>query len=152
MDLSTNELMFLNCGVGEDTWESLRLQGDPHSPFWRKSVLNIHWKDWCWSWNSNPLASWCEELTHWKRRWCWERLKAGRERDVYSTVETRVDVCYLKKKDASWLTLLSASPAFNLSQHQGLFKWVSSLHQVAKIVEFQFQHQSLQWIFRTDLL
>ena len=44
-------------------------------------VLNIHWKDWCWSWNSNTLATWCEELTHWKRPWCWERLKAGREGD-----------------------------------------------------------------------
>ena len=43
-------------------------------------------------------------------------------------------------------------PAFNLSQHQGLFKWVSSLHQVAKILELQLQHQSFQWIFRTDLL
>ena len=43
-------------------------------------------------------------------------------------------------------------PAFNLSQHQGLFKWVSSLHQVAKVLEFQLQQQSFQWIFRTDLL
>ena len=43
----------------------------------RKSVLNIHWKGWCWSWNSNTLATWCEELTHLKRPWCWERLKAG---------------------------------------------------------------------------
>ena len=43
-------------------------------------------------------------------------------------------------------------PAFNLSQHQGLFQWVSSSHQVAKILEFQLQHQSFQWIFRTDLL
>jgi len=41
---------------------------------------------------------------------------------------------------------------FNLSQHQGLFKWVSSLHQVAKVSEFQLQHQSLQWTPRTDLL
>ena len=40
-----------------------------------------HWKDWCWSWNSNTLATWCEELTHWKRLWCWERLKAGGEED-----------------------------------------------------------------------
>ena len=37
--------MLLNCGVGEDSWESLGLQGDPTSPFWRKSVLNIHWKE-----------------------------------------------------------------------------------------------------------
>ena len=43
-------------------------------------------------------------------------------------------------------------PAFNLSQHQGLFQWVSSLYQVGKVLEFQLQHQSLQWIFRTDFL
>ena len=43
-------------------------------------------------------------------------------------------------------------PALNLSQHQGLFKWVSSSHQVAKVLEFQLQYQSFQWIFRTDLL
>ena len=43
----------------------------------RKSVLNIHWKDCCWSWKSNTLATWCEELTHWKSPWCRERLKAG---------------------------------------------------------------------------
>ena len=41
-------------------------------------------------------------------------------------------------------------PAFNLSQHQGLFKWVSTSHQVAKVLEFQLQHQSFQWLFRTD--
>ena len=43
-------------------------------------------------------------------------------------------------------------PALNLSQHQGLFKWVSSLHQMAKVLEFQLQHQSFQWTFRTDFL
>ena len=43
-------------------------------------------------------------------------------------------------------------PTFNLSQHQGLFKWVSSSHQVAKVLEFQLQHQSFQWTPRTDLL
>ena len=47
----------------------------------KKWVLNIHWKDWCWSWNSNTLATWCEELTHWKRLWFWERLRAGGEAD-----------------------------------------------------------------------
>ena len=45
-----------------------------------------------------------------------------------------------------------SSPAFNLSQHQGLFKWVSCLHQVAKVLEFQLQCQSFQWTLRTDLL
>ena len=52
-----------------------------NSPSKRKSVLNIHWKDWCWSWNSNTVATWCNELTHWKRPWCWARLKAGEEGD-----------------------------------------------------------------------
>ena len=64
----------------------------------RKSVLNVHWKGWCWSWNSNicirkvkkqkvssetrvGLANWCKELTHWNRPWCWERLKGAGEGD-----------------------------------------------------------------------
>ena len=73
--------MLLNCGVEEDSWESLGLQGDLTSPSYRKSTLNIHWKDWCWSWSSNALAIWCEEPTHGKRLWCWERQKAGRAGD-----------------------------------------------------------------------
>ena len=44
-----------------------------------KSVMNIHWKDWYWSWSSNTSATWCKELTRWERPWCWERLKAGGE-------------------------------------------------------------------------
>ena len=43
-------------------------------------------------------------------------------------------------------------PAFNLSQHQGLFQWINSTHEMAKVLEFQLQHQSFQWIFRTDFL
>ena len=43
--------------------------------------LGVHWKDWCWSWNFNTLANWCEEPAHWKRPWSWERLKAGGEGD-----------------------------------------------------------------------
>ena len=79
--LRAEELMLLNCDVGEDSWESHGLQGDPTSPFWRRSVLGVHWKDWCWSWNSNTLATWCEELTHLKRLWCWEGLGARGEGD-----------------------------------------------------------------------
>ena len=71
--------MLLNCGVGEDSWDSLGQRGDQTSPSWGKSVLNIHWKDWCWSRSSNSLATWCKELIHCKRPWCWERLRAGGE-------------------------------------------------------------------------
>ena len=63
--------MLLNCGVGEDSCECLGL----------RPVLGVHWKDWCSSWNSNTLATWCEELIHWKRPWCWEGLGAGGEAD-----------------------------------------------------------------------
>ena len=72
--------MLLNCGVGEESWESLGQRGDQTSQSSRKSTLSIYWKDWCWSWNSNTLAIWCEELTNWKRSWWWERLKGKEER------------------------------------------------------------------------
>ena len=42
-----------------------------------QATLNIHWKD--WSWSTNTLATWCKELTHWKKPWCWKRLRAGGE-------------------------------------------------------------------------
>ena len=54
---------------------------DTTSPSERKSILNTDWKDWCWSWSSNTLATWCEELTHWKRPWCLEKLRVGGEVD-----------------------------------------------------------------------
>ena len=53
---------------------------------------------------------------------------------------------------ASYPLSSPSPPALNLSQHQGLFQWVSSSHQVAKVLEFQLQHQSFQWTPRTDLL
>ena len=74
--LSAKELMVLNCGAGEDSWESFGLQGDP-----TRSVLGVHWKEWGWGWNSNTLATSCEVLTRWKRPWCWEGLGAGGEGD-----------------------------------------------------------------------
>ena len=48
----------------------------------KETIWNIHWKDWCWRWSSNTLATWCAEQTDWKRLWCWERLKARGEGDA----------------------------------------------------------------------
>ena len=79
--LSAKELILFNCVVGEDSWKSLGLQGDPTSPFWRRSALGLLWREWCWSWKSSTLATSCEELSHWKRLRCWEGLGAGWERD-----------------------------------------------------------------------
>ena len=44
--------MLSHCCAGEDSWESPGQQGDQTSQLWRKSTLNIHWKNWCWSWSS----------------------------------------------------------------------------------------------------
>ena len=91
-----------------------------------------------------------------QRPWCWERLKVGGEGD-----DRKWDGWMASLTQWTWVgdasqpshPLSSPSPpAFNLLQHQGLFQWVSSSHQVAKVLEFQLQHQSFQWIFRTDFL
>ena len=66
---------------------------------------------------------------------------------------TQIHFHWVSDAIQSYHPLLSPSPpTFNLCQHQGLFKWVSSSHEVAKVLEFQLQHQSFQWKFRTDFL
>ena len=62
-----------NCGVGKASWESFGLQEDQTSQFWWKSVLNIHWKDWCWSWNSN---TWPPDAKNWL---IWKDPDAGKD-------------------------------------------------------------------------
>ena len=118
--LSTKELMLSNCGVVEDSWESLGQEGDQISQFKRKSILNIHWKAWCWSWSSNTLATWCKESTPWKRPWCWERLRAGGEE------EDRM----------KWLDSITNSMDMSLSIIRETVKdredWCAVVHGVAK--------------------
>ena len=78
--LSTDELILLNCGDGEDSrvpWTARR----SNQSILKEINPGVHWKDWCWSWNSNTLATWCKELPHLKRLWCWEGLRAGGEGD-----------------------------------------------------------------------
>ena len=80
----------------------------------------IHWKDCCWSWSSNTLATWCEKLTHWKRPWCWERLKAKRK----GAAEVR------------WLESITDSVDMNLSKLWGTVKdrgaWWAAVRGVSK--------------------
>ena len=67
-------------------------------------------------------------------------------------------VCSNSRSSSQWChpnissSVIPFTPDFNLSQHQGLFKWVSSSQQVAKVLQFQLQHQYFEWIVRTDFL
>ena len=88
--------MLSNCSAGEDSSEFLGQQGDQTSQSQRKSTMTIHWKDWCWT--SNILVTWKEEPTHWKRPWCWERLKV----DKKGTIEDEM-VGWLSLTQLTWV-------------------------------------------------
>ena len=115
--LTTEELMLLNCGFGDNAWESLGLQGDPTSQCWRKSVLNIHWKDWCWSWNSNTLATWFEDSL--EKTLMLGKIEGGRRRG---------------RQRMRWLDGLTDSMAMSLSKFQVVDReaWRAAVNGVAK--------------------
>ena len=78
------------------------------------------------------------------------KLKQLKDKEIWHAA-----VCGVVKSQtpmSDWIELNWTTFVFNLSQHQGLFQWVGSSHQVAKVLESQLQHQSFQWIFRTDFL
>ena len=84
----------------EKTLESLGLQGDTISPFWRRSALEFLWREWCWSWNSSTLGSSYEELTLWKRLWWWEEL--GEEEKGTTEDEMAGGHHWLDGRESEW--------------------------------------------------
>ena len=99
----------------------------------RTNALNIHWNNWFWSWSSNNLATWFEELTHWKRPWRWERLKAGGKGDDLGWddwMASPMDLSFSKL----WELVINRE-AWHAANH-GVSKswtWLSHLIKVMKI-------------------
>ena len=123
--------MLLNYGVEEDSWEPLGLQGDPTSQSYRKSALNIHWKDWCWSWNSNTLATWCKELTHWKKPWCWVWLKAGGEGDDrgwYGWMASSIQWIWVWASSKSWWWIQKPGVLQSMGSQRVRHDWATQLN------------------------
>ena len=127
-NLSSGKLMLLNCVIWEDSkipWTARRLNS-------RKSVPNIHWKDSCWRWNSKTLATWCEGLTHWKRPWCWERLKAGGEgdnREWDGWMATRTWWAWVWVGSGSWWWIGETGVQQYNSSQRVQYDWMTELNQ-----------------------
>ena len=129
--LSAEELILLNCGVGEDSRESLGLQGDPTSPFWRRSALGFLWREQCWSWNSSTLATSCEELTHWKRLWCWEVFGAGGEGDNRGWdgwMASPTQLTWVWVNSGSWWWTRRPGMLWFMGSQRVVYNWVTELY------------------------
>ena len=115
-------------------------------------VLKYHWRKY-WSYKLLKITVQFSSVAHSYLTLCNPMDCSSPGRPVYHQLPefTQTHVHWVGDAIQPSHPLSSPSPpAFNLSQHQDLFQWVSSSHQVAKVLEFQLQHQSFQWIFRTD--
>ena len=100
-------------------------------------VLGVYWKDWCWSWNSNTLATWCQELTHLKRPWCWERLRAGGEgndRGWYGSMPSLTQWTWVSVNSGNWWWTGRPGMLYSVGSQRIRCDWVTELNWTELIV------------------
>ena len=105
----------------------------------RYQFLGVHQKDWCWSWNSITLSTWCEELTHLKRPWCWERLKARGEGDYkgwdgWMASPTQWTLVWASSRRWWWTGKPGALQSFGSQRVR--HNWVTELNRTNCILSF----------------
>ena len=129
--------MLLNCGVGEDSWESLGLQGDPTSPFRRRSALGFLWREWCWSWNSSfgHLMRRVDSLEKSRAGRYWGQEEKGTSQDEMAGWHHRLD-----GRESEW------TPGVSDGQG-GLARCDSWGHKVLDTTEgLNWQTELMQWL------
>ena len=102
----------------------------PVHPKGAQSCFVVHWKDWCWSWNSNTLATWCEDLTHLKRPWCWERLRAGEgdDRGWDSWMASPTQWTWVWVDSGSWWWTGRPGLLWSMGSQRAGHNWVTELN------------------------
>ena len=115
--------------------------------------MSVHWKDWCWSWNSNTLATWWEELTHWKRPWCWGRLKVGGEgedRDWDSWMTSPTQWTWVWVNSRSWWWTGRPGMLQSMGSQRVRHNWVTELNWTTRFPLFSI-NGSARWLSGKEL-
>ena len=138
--------MVLHCGAGENSSLLDCKEIKPVNPKGNQSWIFIS-KDWCWSWNSMFLEGWCEEMTHWKRPWCWKRLKAGREgddREWDGWMASLIQWTWVRVNSSSWWWTGRPSVLQSMESQKVRQYWVSNWTECSAFTASSFRMEIAQ--------
>ena len=113
--------------------------------------LNINWKDRCWGWSSNSLATWCKELTHWKRPWCWGRLKEGGEVDDRgwdSWMASLTQWAWVCASSGRWLRTGKPGVLQSIRCKESDMTGTEHQHIVLYLAFFPYQYKAVYFIYK----